>query len=328
MSIEKSDDRIPDDSQVAAVVDQQQPLGGARKKARKWTTPLVLLAPAGIILSFVLVFPLIRLIFISFQDYGLTALFSGVIEWAGFGNYIAIFTDAQFLPVMWRTLWFTATLVLGCVVIGMCFAEMMVRLNRKMLVVFNFILIMAWAVPTVASTLIWRWLFDPVYGVINWMITQVGVFGDFTNHSWLGSQAGALFTIWLLKVWISVPFVALTVYAAQSQIHKEYYEAAMLDGANGWTIYRSVTLPFLRPVLYLVTILSMIWHFNTFNEIWILTQGGPDGDTTILSIWAFQKAFASNSFGQGAAIAVVTGIALLVLTAYYVRSLNRAGEQL
>lgn len=298
------------------------------KKPRTWTTPLVLLAPAAIILAFVLVFPLVRLVFISLQDYGLRALFSGEIEWVGLDNYFAIFTDSQFLPVMWRTLWFTAALVLGCVGIGMFFAELMVRLSRPMLILFNFILILAWAVPTVASTLIWRWLFEPVYGVINWLITQVGIFGDYTSHSWLGSQAEALLIIWLLRIWISVPFVALTVYAGQSQISKEYYEAAMLDGASGWQTYRSVTLPFLQPVIFLITILSMIWNFNTFNEIWILTQGGPDGDTTILGIWAFQKAFAANAFGQGGAIAVVTAVALMMLTAYYVRRLTRAGDRI
>jgi N,N'-diacetylchitobiose transport system permease protein len=120
--------------------------------------------------------------------------------------------------------------------------------------------------------------------------------------------------------------VALTLYAGQSQIPAEYYEAAQLDGASEWRIYRSITLPFLRPVLYLVAILQVIWHFNTFNQLWILTQGGPDSGTTTLSIWSFQKAFAANSFGQGSAIAVITAILLVILTAFYIRRLIRTGE--
>ena len=174
----------------------------------------------------------------------------------------------------------------------------------------------------------WQWLFQSLYGVFNWMITQTHLFGDFTEHTWTNSPGQAFFIVFILIVWQSVPFVALTLYAGQSQIAGEYYEAAMLDGATGWQIYRNVTLPFLRPVLYLVAILQVIWHFNTFNQLWILTQGGPNGQTTTLSIWSFQKAFASNSFGQGSAIAIVTALMLVIITAFYIRRLVRTGENL
>jgi N,N'-diacetylchitobiose transport system permease protein len=295
-------------------------------RAGRWIAPVVLLAPAGVVLAGVLGYPLVRLVVNSFQDYGLRALFTGTTSWIGLANYAAIFSDREFGPVLLRTGVFTLSLVVGCLAIGMLMAQMMTRLGRRLRMTLNVLLILAWALPTVSSTLVWQWLFQPVYGVVNWVLTQVGWFGDLTSHRWTGTAGGAFTIVWLLITWQSVPFVALTLYAGQSQIPTEYYEAAQLDGASGWRTYWSVTLPFLRPMLYLVTILQVIWHFNTFNQLWILTQGGPDGGTTTLSIWAFQRAFASNSFGQGSAIAVVTAILLMIITGFYVRRLIRQGE--
>jgi N,N'-diacetylchitobiose transport system permease protein len=111
---------------------------------------------------------------------------------------------------------------------------------------------------------------------------------------WTDNPLQAFTIVFILIVWQSVPFVALTIYAAQSQIPTTYYEAAKLDGAGAWRVYLTVTMPFIRPVLYLVTVLQIIWHFNTFNQLWILTQGGPNNETATLPIWSFIKAFASN----------------------------------
>ena len=295
-------------------------------KRRFSPAPVVLLAPAGVVLAAVLGYPLVRLLVNSFQDYGLRALFTGTTEWIGFANYTAIVEDREFGPVLLRTGVFTLSLVVGCLAIGMLMAQMMTRLGKRLRMTLNVLLILAWALPTVSSTLVWQWLFQPVYGVVNWVLTQVGWFGDLTSHRWTGTAGGAFAIVWLLITWQSVPFVALTLYAGQTQIPTEYYEAAQLDGASGWRTWWSITLPFLRPMVYLVTILQVIWHFNTFNQLWILTQGGPDGGTTTLSIWAFQRAFASNSFGQGSAIAVVTAILLMIITGFYVRRLIRQGE--
>lgn len=303
--------------------------GGGRNRLRgRRLAPLVLLAPAMLVLVVVLGYPLVRLVINSFQDFGLRALFTGKNEWSGLANYTAIFTDSDFLPVLVRTMVFTLGLCLGCMAVGMAMAQLMMLVNGTAKMVLSFILILAWALPTVSSTLVWQWLFQPLYGVVNWMITRIGWFGDYTQHSWTNEPFQAFGIVFVLIIWQSVPFVALTIYAGQSQIAPEYYEAAMLDGANSWQIYRKITMPFLRPVLYLVAILQVIWHFNTFNQLWILTQGGPNGKTTTLSIWSFQKAFASNSFGQGSAIAIVTALILMVITFFYIRRLVQSGEAL
>jgi N,N'-diacetylchitobiose transport system permease protein len=289
--------------------------------------PYVLLAPAALVLGLVLGYPLVRLVLLSFQDYGLRALFTGQAPWIGFADYEHVFTGGEFGPVLLRTVVFCSALVLGTLLIGMLVALLLGALGSRLRTAVTFALICAWAMPSVAATLVWQWLFQPGYGVVNWLLTKLGIFGNLTEHAWFASSFSAFCVIWLLVVWQSVPFVALTLRAGLSQIPRSYYETAAISGAGPWTSFRVVTLQFLRPILLLVTILSVVWDFNVFNQIWILTQGGPQDGTTTLGVWSFTQAFSSESYGQGAAIAVVTVLMLLVLTAYYVRRLVRAGEQ-
>lgn len=299
-----------------------------RKPLRRRWTPAFLLAPAAIVMIAVVGYPLGRMVVNSFQEYGPRQLFGAKPSFVWFDNYIAAFQDPDFWPVVIRSVLFTAALLAGTLIIGMALAQLMTKTGKTLRTIMGIILIAAWAVPTVASTIVWEWLFEPLYGVSNWLLTQLGIFGDLSTHSWIESSVQAFFIVWLLIVWQAVPFVALTLYSGQSQISKDFYEAARLDGATEWQIYKTVTLPFLRGILALVAILSVIWDFNVFNQIWILTQGGPNGGTTTIGIWTYEKAFASNSYGVASAIAIVTVIFLMIMTAGYVRSLVRTGEKL
>ena len=294
--------------------------------SRQWRPAALMLLPAAVALSVTLFFPLGKMIVNSFQDFGISSLFSGETVWVGFANYIAMLTDPEFVPVLLRTLGFTFSLVVAIMALGLALSELMTRISPAVRIVLNVVLIATWAIPVVTSVLVWQWLFQPLYGVVNWLITQLGIFGDYTSHNWTGTPFEAFAIVWLLIVWQSIPFAALTLYAGQSQIPSDYSEAARLDGASGMQLYRYVTLPFLAPQLYLVTILELIWQFNAFTQLWVLTRGGPDGGTTTLSIWSFKTAFAANDFGEGSAIAVVTAVMLLVLTAFYTRRLVRQGE--
>ncbi|MEQ6897112.1 sugar ABC transporter permease [Microbacterium sp. KR10-403] len=290
--------------------------------------PLWLLSPAGIVLLALIVAPIIFLIYTSFTDYNQRTLFTGEYNAVGFDQYVKILTDPQFWQSTVLTLFFTAALVLGSLVIGVGVSNLMTKLGTVMRYIVTIVLIFAWGMPNVASAQVWNWLFQPGYGVINWIITQLRVFGNQTDLSWWNSTPLALINIWMLVVWQAVPFIALTTYAAQTQVDGSLIEAARIDGAGEWRIYFSVVLNYLKPTILLITILSIIWDFNVFNQIWLTTQGGPDNGTATLGIFGYLTAFNQFRVGTGAAIAVVTTFMLMIISGFYIRSLLRSGEDL
>jgi N,N'-diacetylchitobiose transport system permease protein len=246
----------------------------------------------------------------------------------GLNQYAAIFTNTDFWWALLRTIAFTAAMVAGSIVVGMAVAQMLTRLGSVMRYVVTIVLILAWAMPNVASSQVWKWMFEPGFGIVNWLLTQTHIFGNVLDVNWPQDSSLAFLCIWLLIVWQAVPFIALTVYAAQSQVSQDYIEAARLDGASEWRIYWSVILQFLRPTVMLMTILSIIWDFNVFNQIWLISQGGPGSATTTLGIYTYQSAFVGFDIGNGSAIAIVTTILLLIFSGFYIRSLIRSGEDL
>jgi N,N'-diacetylchitobiose transport system permease protein len=163
---------------------------------------------------------------------------------------------------------------------------------------------------------------------VNWLLTKLHVFGDLTAYDWFSHPVPALGLIIVLTVWKGLPFVALTLFAARGQISESLYEAARLDGAGTLAMFRHITVPILRPVLAILTILEVIWSVNSFTPTWVLTQGGPDGQTTTLGVYAYITAFSRNDYGSGASIAVVTVLILAVFSIAYVRRLSRQGETL
>jgi N,N'-diacetylchitobiose transport system permease protein len=297
-------------------------------RRRRNFAPLWLLSPAGIVLAAITVAPILFLIFTSFTDYSQRTLFTGEFAFVGFSQYAALFTNADFWWSLIRTILFTAAMVLGSVLIGTGMSHVLTRLGTVLRYVVTIVLVFAWAMPNVASSLVWNWLFQPGYGVVNWLLTQLQIFGDVTNLAWDNNATLAFLSIWMLVVWQAVPFIALTLYAAETQVPADYAEAARLDGANEWRVYREVTLPHLAPTLLLITILSIIWDYNVFNQIWLVSRGGPDDATSTLGVFTYITAFVGFDIGQGAAISVVTTLILLILTSVYIRNLIRSGEDL
>ena len=299
------------------------------RTARPPLAPLWLLSPAGLVLICVTIAPIAFLVFVSFTNYNQRSLFTGEFDVVGVAQYATIMGDPEFWLSLVRTVLFTATLVAGSVLVGAGMSHLMTRLPIGLRYMVTVVLILAWAMPNVASSLIWKWLFQPQYGVVNWVITQTGLFGDVTSVNWAADPALAWVCIWMLVVWQAVPFIALTLYAAETQVPLERKEAARLDGASELSVYRVVVLPALKPTLLLVTMLSIIWDFNVFNQIWLVSAGGPDGATSTLGVFTYTTAFSGNvQIGAGSAIAVASTLILLALSALYIRNLVRSGEEL
>jgi N,N'-diacetylchitobiose transport system permease protein len=298
-------------------------------RRRKTTrAPWLLLSPAALVIAACTLAPIGFLVHTSFTDYNKRSLFTGAYKTVGFDQYSTLLTDPDFRQALIRTVWFTAAMVAGSMLVGTIVARMLTRIGPALRTCVTVVLVCVWAMPTVASSLVWKWMFQPGYGVVNWLLTQCQVFGDLTDKDWAADPQLAYLAVWMLVVWQAVPFIALTLYAALTQLPAELHEAARIDGAGEWRIWWSVTLPFLRPTLKLVTIMSVIWDFNVFNQIWLVSAGGPDGATTTLGVFAYKTAFVGFRIGQGAALSVVTTLILGTVTAFYIRSLLRSGEDL
>ncbi len=300
----------------------------APERRRRNLAPLWLLGPAGVVLAVVTLAPIGFLVLTSFTDYNQRSLFTGAYSSVGVAQYSQLLSSSAFWGSLVRTVLFTAAMVAGSVVLGMGVSHLLTRLGRAWRHTVTVVLIVAWAMPNVASSLVWNWLFQPGYGVVNWGLDRLRIFGDTTSLDWTQDPTRAYVVIWLLIVWQAVPFIALTLNAAEAQVPHEYLEAARLDGAPELTIYRRITLRHLRPTLLLVTILSIIWDYNVFNQIWLVSRGGPGDATSTLGVFTYKTAFVGFRIGQGAAISVVTTLLLLALTAVYIRNLLRSGEDL
>ncbi len=317
-----------DDAAGADPAAPPRPPQRSRRRRRRDLAPLWLLSPAGLVLAVVTLAPIGFLLFTAFTDYNQRTLFTGRYSYVGFDQFSELLSDGAFWMSLLRTVLFTAAMVTGSVLIGMGVSHLLTRLGLWWRYTVTVVLIVAWAMPNVASSLVWNWLFQPGYGVVNWGLDRVGVFGDTTDLNWAQDPARAYVAIWLLIVWQAVPFIALTLNAAETQVPAEYKEAARLDGATELAVYRIVTLNHLRPILLLVTILSVIWDYNVFNQIWLISRGGPGDSTSTLGVFTYKTAFVGFHIGQGAAISVVTTLLLFGLTAFYIRRLLRSGEDL
>ncbi|WP_259471971.1 carbohydrate ABC transporter permease [Streptomyces shenzhenensis] len=286
-------------------------------------TPWLYLAPALVVLGGLLLYPIYQLGLISFFRYTQAQVSGGEpTSFEGFGNYAELFGDSQFWQVLLATVLFAAACVGATLAVGCALAVLLTRVRAVPRLALMLAALGAWATPAVTGSTVWLFLFDPDFGPVNRLLGL----GD---HSWTYGRYSAFLLVLLEVVWCSFPFVMVTVYAGIRAVPAEVLEAAALDGASQWRIWRSVLAPMLRPILTVVTIQSVIWDFKVFTQIYVMTNGGGiAGQNLVLNVYAYQKAFASSQYGLGSAIGVVMLLILLAVTLGYLRSLRRQGEEL
>ncbi|MFF4169969.1 carbohydrate ABC transporter permease [Streptomyces sp. NPDC001744] len=286
-------------------------------------TPWLYLLPALVVLGALLVYPVYQLGLISFLEYTQAQVSGGEpTSFQGFGNYAALFSDPQFRQVLLATVVFAAVCVVTTLAVGCALAVLLTRVRALPRFVLMTAALGAWATPAVTGSTVWVFLFDPDFGPVNRLLGL----GDF---SWTYGRYSAFALVLLEVVWCSFPFVMVTVYAGIRAVPTEVLEAAALDGASQWRIWRAVTAPMLRPILAVVTIQSIIWDFKLFTQIYVMTNGGGiAGQNLVLNVYAYQKAFASSQYSLGSAIGVVMLLILLAVTLVHLRLLRRRGEEL
>lgn len=299
---------------------------GRKDRPRRRFTPYTLLVPSLVILGLVIGWPLIQLFIMSFQDYGRAQVFGAPAPFIGFDNYIAVLTDQMFWDVLFRSFAFAAVNVGVTMLLGTLIALLLNALNKYFRLFLSIGLLLAWAMPALTSTIVWGWMFDTGYGVVNYALTHW--FGlDFIGHSWLINPLSFFFVATLIIVWGAVPFVAFTVYAGLTQVPDEVLEAAQLDGASGYQRFRLIVVPYLRSIFLVVFILQVIWDLRVFTQIFALQGiGGIKEQTSTLGVYIYQVSLSSGEFGLGGAIAVIMVIIMMGISLYYVRQSMKEEE--
>jgi N,N'-diacetylchitobiose transport system permease protein len=296
-----------------------------RRRRRAGRLPYGLMLPAAFLLALSLGYPLVRQVLLSFQEYGLAQQFGRPAEWVGVDNYYALVTDAYLWKVLLRTVAFCLVNAAVTMVLGMGVALLMRLMSSSVRLLVQTGLLLAWAMPVVASLTVWQWLFDTQYGVINWTLTRLGA--DYEGHSWLLHPLSFFFVATVIVVWMSVPFVAFTGYAALTQVSEDLAEAAELDGASAWQRLRHVVLPSIRPVLLIIGLLQVIWDLRVFTQIYVLQKaGGVTRDTNLLGTYIYRLGIGGGDFGTAAAVAMFMLALTVLLTAPYVRMMLKAEE--
>jgi multiple sugar transport system permease protein len=281
---------------------------------------VVLIAPTVLVFCAVILYPLISAIYLSlFSIY--TPTLAG--EWVGVDNYTALLASGDFWNAALNTLiWTVGTLMLQ-LVFGVAMAlllnqSIVFQSLARSLVLFPYFL------STVVAVLVWRWLFNDLYGILNHVLLIAGLIDAPVN--WLGQMPNAMISIILVGAWKYFPFVVIVVLARLQSIPEQLYEAATIDGAGPFQRFTDITLPQLRDVLVVVVLLRAIWDFKEFDLIYLMTGGGPVRATQTLSLLVYEEAFRLNRMGMASTYAVAMMLVLLGFTLVYLRQTNRLEE--
>jgi multiple sugar transport system permease protein len=266
--------------------------------------------PAAVVVGAVMVFPWLFTLFMSVHDWRVT----GGSSFVGLANYAHLFTDERFRGAVWRTLYFTTFATLGPVVLGVlaavCFAQ---KFRLRGLARTIFILPMM-ATP-VAIALVWTMMFHPQLGVLNYILTSVGL----PPATWVYDSATVIPTLVMVETWQWTPLVMLIVLGGLASLPTDPYEAAILDGANPWQTFRHITLPLVWPFIMVAAVIRLIDALKAFDTIFVITGGGPGTSSETINILLYQTAFAYYDLGYGSAMVVVFFVLILLISLVLLR---------
>jgi len=290
-------------------------------------------APSMLVMAALVFFPLINGIILSFTNadqYNTarrigTEFTASTYELIGLQNYQAILGTPtyQFWQIFGQTIIWTVSNIIPHILIGLCLALLLNRRIRGR-AIYRVLLIVPWAVPSYISGFVWRFMFNGEFGFLNNFLNGLGM----QLVPWLSDPGWAMFAVVIANTWLAVPFNMVTILGGLQSIPPELYEAAEVDGANAWDKFANVTLPLLRPMMMTITLLGVIWTFNSFNLIFLITEGGPYRSTEILATWAWRLGFQNQwQFGIAAAYSVIILLILVVFSITYIRLLNRPGRE-
>ena len=266
--------------------------------------------PAACLVALFFAYPACRTLYLSMQHMSLANGFQP--RFAGLENFFRLLSDSRFQSSLKVTTLFTIISVGLEFTIGLLLALAVERLKRSLRAVRTLLLI-PWTLPTAIIAILWMWIFNDQYGIINSILIRTGILDS--PVAWLGSPSTALSAIILADVWKTFPFVLIVLLAGIQSIPHEMYEAMEIDGGTAWHKFRFVTMPYLRPFIYLALIFRIVQAYAVFDLVYVLTGGGPGGATETVSVYGYLTFMRYLDFGYGSAL-VVAVVALLALTAW------------
>ena len=277
----------------------------------------VLVAPALFIIFGIALFPILRTFWISLHF--MQAQMPGLARFIGLKNYLTIAADVRFWAALKTTVYFAVVSVGLETVLGLAVALLINREFRGRGIVRAAILV-PWAIPTVVSAMMWRWMFNDQYGIVNELLKKVGLITSY--HAFLGETSSALWSIVAADVWKTTPFMALLLLAGLQVIPGDLYEAADVDGASKLRQFWHITLPLLRPTLLVALLFRSLDAFRVFDLVFVLTGGGPGNSTETLSVYAYKTLFSFLDFGKGSALAIMVFLCVLLVSFLFIKILG------
>jgi N,N'-diacetylchitobiose transport system permease protein len=299
--------------------------------ARRRSAPYLLLLPSLAGIGLLLIWPTIQIFGYAFQNYGLPQVTGAQpTQWVGFANFTSILTDPEFWLSLRISLIFSVAVVPLTLLVGTLVGLLLHRLGRRMATFVSTAALLAWAMPAVAASVVFVWMFSPDGGIVDYVLGKLPGLGGpahWSGYNWTTLSAFPAWTIiTILVVWQGFPFIAVSVLAGLKMMPSELTEAARVDGAGPWRVFWSVIYPVLKPIFLVLLLLSVIWDFGVFTQAYQVTGELGNRNEYNLGVYAYDKAFTfPPSYGLGAALALVLTVILLIITVGYVRASIRQG---
>ncbi len=279
---------------------------------------VALVVPAFLMISFTILFPLLNVIRMSFLKYSLMAMQS--MPWNNFANYKALFEDMEFVNTFGRTLVYVFSTAGLALVIGFS-TSLLLNSGIAGQKLFRGLIFLPWTVPTLVVAVLWMWIYQPQYGILNYILNSLHIINN--NKQWLGDVKLALPSVIIAAVWKQMPFMMVMLLAALQTVPKELEEAAIIDGATGIQKFFNITVPCTMSVMKTITLTSVITNFQMFGLFFTMTGGGPVKATTTLTIYTYQTAFMRYNMGKGAAIGVIWMAFLILFSTFYNKMMSK-----
>lgn len=318
------------DTAIRPAPSRVRPGPGGPARTRPRLGPYLLILPTLAVIGILLFWPMLQIGQMSTQRIGNRQLRGEPAENVGLDNFTAIAGDELFWTAFRHTVLFCVVAVSVTMLVGTLVGLLLNKLGRRFAPVVAGGVMIAWATPPITAAIIFSWLFGSTGGLVNYLLDALPdwlVGGDWVGYNWFATPLPTYTVLTICVVWQSFPFIAVSVLAGLRSMPIELLEAARVDGAGPWRSFWSVTFPLLRPIFLVLLVLSIIWDFKVFTQLFVMS-GLANRDAFNLSMYAYSEAFGSLNpkLGIGSAIAAVLTVLLLVITAFYVRMMVKQGE--